>query len=243
MRRRRGVSVAYRRCRGVGRFVNPRLLLVQNVSFGPTVKDDPNIERHPASTSNTPSAAIRPTPPEPSPKADASATGEPAPVAIKSMVCDLATIIAALEKHVADMNYPGTDEFNVHTFPGHPFDDGVYQVLHDLAERVQQLSNDLYSTEQERRSYAALTRQQQTARTLELEQATEDAKADQRTRADWQQGASARETAWAALPPESTAPGRYHEPIKRCAKCGGGVDTVNGIHRCWDCFRRGQDGR
>ena len=84
------------------------------------------------------------------------------------MVCDLATIIAALEKHVADMNYPGTDEFNVHTFPGHPFDDGVYQVLHDLAERVQQLSNDLYSTEQERRSYAALTRQQQTARTLEV---------------------------------------------------------------------------
>ncbi len=152
-------------------------------------------------------------------------------------------IISALEKHVADMNYCGTDEFNAHSFPSHPFDDGAYQILYDLAERVQQLSNDLYSTEQERGSYAALTPAEQTERTHELKQATEDAKAEQRTRAEWQHSAAAREAAWAALPPESTAPGRCRESVKRCAKCGGRVDTINGIRRCWVCFRRGQDGR
>jgi hypothetical protein len=195
------------------------------------------------STKGTPSAATSRTPPEPSPNLNASAPSEPAPVAIGSLVCDLAMIISALEKHVADMNYPGTDEFNAHTFPGHPFENGTYQILYDLADRVQQLSNDLYSTEQERRTYTALTPEQQTARTHELEQATEDANADQRTRAEWQQGAAARETAWAALPPESTAPGRYQESVKRCATCGGPVDTINGVRRCWDCFRGAQDGR
>jgi hypothetical protein len=155
----------------------------------------------------------------------------------------LAIIISALEKHVADMNYCGTDEFNVHTFSRHPFDNCLYQILYDLAERVQQLGNDLYSAEQERRSYASLTPEQQTARTEELEQETKEAQAEQRTRVKWQYGAAARETAWAALPPESTAPGRCDESVKRCAKCGGRVDTINGIRRCWTCFRRGQDGR
>jgi hypothetical protein len=195
------------------------------------------------STKTTSSAATRRTPPEPSPNPNAAAPSESTPVAIGSLVCDLAMIINALEKHMADMNYPGTDEFNAHTFARHPFDNGTYQILYDLAERVQQLGNDLYCTEQERRSYASLTPEQQTTRTQELEQATEDAQAEQRTRAEWQQGAAARETAWAALPPESTAPGRCSESVKRCAKCGGRVDTINGIRRCWACFRRGQDGR
>ncbi|HUB58060.1 MAG TPA: hypothetical protein VMB04_23200, partial [Mycobacterium sp.] len=105
------------------------------------------------------------------------------------------------------------------------------------------LGNDLYSAEQERRSYAALSPEQQTSRTQELEQATEEAQAKQRTRAEWQQGAVDRETAWAAMPPESTAPGRYHDSVKRCAKCGGRVETINGIRRCWVCFRRSQNGR
>lgn len=195
------------------------------------------------STKSTPSTATRRAPPQSSPNPKVSAPREPASVAIGSLVCDLAMIISALEKHVVGMNYPSTDEFNAHTFARHPFDNGTYQILYDLAERVQQLGNDLYSTEEERQSYAALTPAQQTERTQELEQAAEDAKAEQRTRAKWQQGAAARETAWAALPPESTAPGRCNESVKRCAKCGGRVDTINGIRRCWDCFRRGQDGR
>ncbi len=195
------------------------------------------------STENASLAATRVTIPKPSPDPDASARGDPAPAAIGSLVCDLAMIISALEKHVADMNYRGTDEFNAHTIRRHPFESGTYQILYELAERVQQLGNDLHSTEQERRNYAALTLEEQTSRTQELEQATEDAKAEQRTRAEWQQGAVARETAWAALPPESTAPGRYHELVKRCAKCGGRVDTIDGIRRCWVCFRRGQNGR
>jgi hypothetical protein len=163
------------------------------------------------STKSTPSAATRRTPAEPSTNPNTAAPSDPAPVAIGSLICDLATIITALEKHVADMNYPGTDEFNAHTIPRHPFENDAYQVLHDLADRVQQLSNDLYSAELERRSYASLTPQQQTERTHELEQATEDAKTDQRLRAEWLQGAGAREASWAASPPESTAPGRYQE--------------------------------
>jgi hypothetical protein len=205
--------------------------------------DSPNRKTHPVSTKSTPSAATRRTPPEPSPNLNAAPPSEPAPVAIGSLVCDLAMIIDALEKHVADMNYRGTDEFNAHTFPRHPFDDSTYQIIYDLAERVQQLGNDLYSAEQERQSYASLTPEQQTARTQDLEQETEDAQAEQRTQVKWQQGAAARETAWAALPPESTAPGRCNESVKRCANCGGRVDTINGIRRCWICFRRGQDGR
>ena len=210
-----------------------------NVWFGGTVRDDPSIERYPVSTENTPSAATRATPPKPS----AAPPSDPAPAAIGSLVCDLAMIVSALEKHVADMNYPGTDEFNARTIRRHPFESGTYQSLYELAERVQQLGNDLYSTEQERLSYATLTPAQQTSRTQELEQATEDAEAEQRTRAAWRRDAVGREAAWAALPPESTAPGRYHESVKRCAKCGGRVETINGIRRCWVCFRRGQNGR
>ena len=60
---------------------------------------------------------------------DGSAT--PAPTAgatfgsrpIGSLISALETITSELEKHTADMNYPGTDEFNVHTFHRHPFDD------------------------------------------------------------------------------------------------------------------------
>lgn len=196
------------------------------------------------STRRTPPAAARSTPPEKlSPKPNPSPPSKPSSAAIGSLVCDLEGTIGALEKHVSDMNYPGTDEFNAHTFPRHAFDDNAYQVVHDLAERVQQLSDDLYSAEQERRGYAALTAQQQKARTAELEQVTKDTQADQAKQAEWQEGASAREAAWAALPPELTAPGRYHHSGGRCPNCGGRVETINGIHRCWACFRRGQDGR
>jgi hypothetical protein len=207
------------------------------------VTNDPK-KTHPVATNRTPSGATTRRPPlEPSANSNTAAPSEPASVAIGSLVCDLATIISALEKHVADMNYCGTDEFNVHTFPTHPFDNGTYEILCDLAERVQQLGNDLYSAEQERRSYASLTPEQQTVRTQELEQETKEAQAEQRTLAKWQHGAAARETAWAALPPESTAPGRCDDAVTRCAKCGGRIETINGIRRCWACFRRGQDGR
>lgn len=221
--------------------MKPKIPLSAQCLVWPTVTDNPNRKTHQVSTNSTLPAATRRTPPKPSPNPNDAPRGEPA--TIGSLVCDLATIISALEKHAVDMNYRGTDEFNAHTFPRHPFDNGTYQAIYDLAERVQQLGNDLYSAEQERQSYDSLTSEEQTARTQDLEQATDDAQAEQRTRADWQQGAAARETAWAALPPESTAPGRCNESVKRCAKCGGRVDTINGIRRCWVCFRRGQDGR
>lgn len=196
------------------------------------------------STRSKPPAATRSTPvPRPSPKANPSTPSDPSPVAIGSLLGDLERTISALEKHVSAMNYPGTDEFNAHTFARHPFDDNAYEALHDLADRVQQLSDDLYSAAHERRSYGALTPQQQVARTEELEQVAEDAGADQSKQAEWQQGASAREKAWGALPPESTAPGRYQHVVSRCEKCGGRVETINGIHRCWACFRDSQDGR
>jgi len=195
------------------------------------------------STEDSPSATTRASLPKPSRDRSASAPADLAPATIGSLVCDLAMIIGTLEKHIGDMNYPDTDEFNAHTIRNHPFESGTYQILYELAERVHRLGNDLYSAEQERRSYAALSPEQQTSRTQELEQATEEAQAKQRTRAEWQQGAVDRETAWAAMPPESTAPGRYHESVKRCAKCGGRVETIDGIRRCWVCFRRSQNGR
>ncbi|MBV9321844.1 MAG: hypothetical protein JO106_18380 [Mycobacterium sp.] len=194
------------------------------------------------STRKTPPAKARSTPP-PKLSPNPSAPSDPSSAGIGSLVCDLAKTINVLEKHVCDMTYPGTDEFNARTLPKHPFDDNAYQVLHDLAERVQQLSDDLYGAEQERRDYAALSPQQQLARTKELEHETKDAQADQAKLAEWQQGASARERAWAVLPPELTAPGRYHHAGGRCGNCGGRIETINGIHRCWACFRRGQDGR
>lgn len=162
---------------------------------------------------------------------------------IGSLISALETITRALEKHTAAMNYPGTDEFNVHTFGRHPFDDNAYEVLHDLTQRIEEVSNDLCSVEEERQSYEVLTPQQQKSRTVEFEELAHDAQASAVRDAKWERGATARETAWAALPSEVTAPGRYHESVIRCAECGSPVETIGGIHRCWACFRRGQDGR
>ena len=196
-----------------------------------------------------PSGRIPPAAAGPKPNLKQAPKAEPAPpsdhgaATIRALVCDLDGIISALEKHVADMNYAGTDEFDAHTFGRHPFDNGAYKVLHELAERVEQVSNDLCSAEEERQSYGALTPQQQTARTRELQDITEDARASETQDAEWERGAQARETAWRALPPELTAPGRYPDSVERCGECGGPVETINGVHRCWACFRRGQDGR
>ena len=165
------------------------------------------------------------------------------PATIGSLISALETITCELEKHIADMNYPGTDEFNVHTFHRHPFDDRAHEVLHDLTQRMEEVSNDLYSVEEERQSYEALTARQKKSRTVELEEIAHDAQASAGRDAEWEWGATARETAWAALPSELTAPGRCHESVNRCTECGGAVETINDIHRCWACFRRGQDGR
>lgn len=108
---------------------------------------------------------------------------------IGSLISESDRITSELEKHTADMNYPGTDEFNAHTFPRHPFDDSAYEVLHDLAERMEQVSNDLYSAEEERQSYAALTPQQKTARTQELEEIAEDAEASAGRETEWERAA------------------------------------------------------
>ena len=136
------------------------------------------------------------------------------PATIGSLVSALKRITSELEKHTSDMNYPGTDEFNVHTFPRHPFDNSAYKVLHDLTQRMERASNDLYSAEEERQSYEALTPRQKRARTVELEEMAEDAQASEGREAEWVSGATARETAWAALPSELTAPGRCHESVK-----------------------------
>ncbi len=169
--------------------------------------------------------------------------GVPRPGTIGSLISALETITGALEKHTAAMNYAGTDEFNVHTFGRHPFDDSAYEVLHDLTQRIEDVSNDLCSAEEERQSYEALTLRQQKSRTVEFEELAHDAQASAVRDLKWERGATARETAWAALPSEVTAPGRCHESVTRCAECGGPVETIGGIHRCWACFRRGQDGR
>jgi hypothetical protein len=159
------------------------------------------------------------------------------------LISALERITDELEKHTADMNYAGTDEFDVHTFSRHPFDDSAYDVLHDLSQRIEGVSNDLRCADDERRSYATLTSRQQESRTAEFEEMAHEAQASAQHEADWDRGATARETAWAALPPEVTAPGRCHDAVKRCKECGGVVETINGIHRCWACFRRHQDGR
>ena len=159
------------------------------------------------------------------------------------MISALEIITGELEKHTADMNYAGTDEFNVHTFSRHPFDDTAYDVLHDLTQRIERISNDLCSAQDERQSYASLTPRQQKSRTAEFEEMAHDAKAIAEQETEWKRGATARETAWTALPPEVTAPGRYNDSVKRCKECGGLVETINGIHRCWACFRRRQNGR
>ena len=159
------------------------------------------------------------------------------------MISALERITGELEKHTADMNYAGTDEFNVHTFSRHPFDDSAYDVLQDLSQRIERISNDLCSAEDERQSYASLTPRQQESRTAEFEEMAHEAQAGAEQEAEWKRGATARETAWAALPPEATAPGRCNDSVKTCKECGGPVETINGIHRCWACFRRRQNGR
>ena len=125
-----------------------------------------------------------------------SAVGAGVPVAatIGSLISESDRITSELEKHTADMNYPGTDEFNAHTFPRHPFDDSAYEVLHDLAERMEQVSNDLYSAEEERQSYAALTPQQKTARTQEMEEIAEDTEASAGRETEWERGGAARDS-------------------------------------------------
>jgi hypothetical protein len=174
--------------------------------------------------------------------ADARHTVSPR-ATIGALISTLEAITSELEKHVVDMNYSGTDEFNVHTFGRHPFDDKAHDVIHDLAQRVEQVSNDLYSAQEERQTYAALTLQQKEARTLELEEMAEGAQADAAREAKFERSAAVREEAWAALAPELTAPGRYDGSVKQCGQCGGRVETINGIRRCWACYRRSQDGR
>ena len=159
------------------------------------------------------------------------------------MISALDRITGELEKHTADMNYTGTDEFNVHTFSRHPFDDASYDVLHGLGQRIEQIGNDLCSAQDERQSYAELTTRQQESRTAEFEEMAHEAQSGAEHEAEWERGAPARETAWAALPPEVTAPGRSNDSVTRCKDCGGPVETITGIHRCWACFRRHQDGR
>ena len=129
------------------------------------------------------------------------------------------------------------------TFARHPFDDKAHDLIHDLAQRIEQVSNDLYSAQEERQTYAALTLQQKEARTLEFEEMAEDAQADAAQEAEFERSAAARETVWAASPPELTAPGRYYDSAKQCGQCGGRVETIDGVRRCWGCFRRSQDGR
>lgn len=165
------------------------------------------------------------------------------PATIGSLIAALETITAELEKHTADMNYPGTDEFNIHTFRRHSFDDDASEIVHSLAQRLEGVSNDLYSVEEERHTYGALTSRQQESRTVELEEVALDAQASAARDAEWERGTTARETAWGALPSERTAPGRYPESVNKCTECGGPVETIDSIHRCWTCFRRGQDGR
>jgi hypothetical protein len=152
---------------------------------------------------------------------------------IDSLISALQRITGELEKHTADMNYAGTDEFNVHTFSRHPFDDSAYDVLHDLTQRIEGVGDDLCGAEDERQSYAGLTPAQQSSRTAEFETMANDAQARAAKQAEWKRGTAARET----------APGRCHDSVKRCKECGGLVETIDGVHRCWACFRRHQDGR
>ena len=109
--------------------------------------------------------------------AGAAARNVASAATIGSLISTLQTITSELEKHTAAMNYPGTDEFNVHTFVSHQFDRSASKVLHDLTQRLVEVSNDLYSAEEERQSFDALTLQQKKARTLEFEEIAQDAQA------------------------------------------------------------------
>jgi hypothetical protein len=51
----------------------------------------------------------------------------------------------------------------------------------------------------------------------QLEEMAQDARASAGREAERVKGATAREKAWAALPPELTAPGRYHESVTSAA--------------------------
>ena len=99
------------------------------------------------------------------------------------------------------------------------------------------------SAEEERRDYTALTPGEQESRTAGFEELALQAQSSTEQAAEWNRGSTAREEAWAALPAEVTAPGRRTESVKSCNECGGLLETIDGIHRCWSCFRRGQDGR
>lgn len=169
---------------------------------------------------------------KPAPQAMSAPPCDPAPATIRALIADLDGIISALENHIADMSYPGTDVFNVHTFGRHPFADDAYRALHLFAERVEHVSNDLYSAGEERRGYATLSPEQQTARTRELEEMAGDARASQAKDAGSQRGAPSRETDGTASPPAATVPGRYPDPVHTCGECGDPVETINGIHRC-----------
>jgi hypothetical protein len=159
------------------------------------------------------------------------------------LISALERITGELETHIADMNYAGTDEFNVHTFSRHPFGEHAYDVLYDLNQRIERIKNDLFSAGEERRDFAALTPPQQESRTAEFEEMALQAESSTEQAAEWKRGSTARESAWAALPPRVTAPGRRTESVKSCNECGDLLETIDGIHRCWSCFRRGQNSR
>jgi hypothetical protein len=165
------------------------------------------------------------------------------PATVDTLIDTLHSTVDALEAHIAAMNYPGTDEFDAHTISTHPFGEQAPDLLAALAGRVAQLSDDFYSAGLEEVSFAALDPKQQSARTVELTDLADAARIEDDQRVRWRSGARDRETLWSGLPPEATAPGRCHESVTQCRECGGPVETVHDIRRCWACFRRGQDGR
>jgi hypothetical protein len=125
-----------------------------------------------------------------------------APAAIGSLISKLEMLTSELQTHTAAMNYTGTDEFNVHTFDRHEFDRDASKTLHDLSQRLEDVSNDLYSAEEERKSFATLTLPQKKARTLAFEEGSEDAQAGARRDAELEQDPTARQESWARMPPE-----------------------------------------
>lgn len=121
-------------------------------------------------------------------------------VTIDALISALEHITGELEKHTADMNYTGTEEFNVHTFSRHPFDKHTYDALHDLNRRLERVRNDLCSVDDERQDYDALTLGQQKSRTAEFEELAQAA--------EYEHGSASKATQWAALPPEESGSDR-----------------------------------
>ena len=115
---------------------------------------------------------------------------------INTLISALEKITGELEKHTADMNYTGTEEFNVHTFSRHPFGEDTYDALHNLNRRIERVKNDLCSVDDERQDFQTLTLGQQKSRTAEFEELAQAA--------DCADGS----TSWAALPPEESATDR-----------------------------------